>query len=495
MRPHSAVEFDARALDVAERLRRAADHARRKARSLRRPVLAWAATQISPIDPLRAFAYSDASHRILWARPAEQFRLLGIGSAWTSSPKGPGRFEQAAAAWSACVDDAVSDDTDRSAVGAGPLALAGFSFLAEAPAGPEWDSFPSAAVVVPRLSVCNSGDACWLSVAVTVEPGERAEVDETMAHLRTIVDAAGRGSGDGAAEAGGGPPVLDELPLADRWKAAVGRAAQAVRDGQLRKIVLARAINVTGLRARPATALRRLSADYPNCAIFAVARGDRCFLGATPERLVRIRDSRVNTAAVAGSAPRGGTPDEDERLGEALLKNPKDRLEHAVVVDMLREVISEACDDVTTAVGPTLLKVANIQHLETALAGRLRERLSILELAGRLHPTPAVGGLPRDRALGWMREHEELERGWYAGPVGWIDRRGEGEFAVAIRSALMHGNRARLFAGCGIVADSDPDQEYAESWLKLRPMLSALGVNDTGVPAARFPGASRGEVL
>jgi len=183
------------------------------------------------------------------------------------------------------------------------------------------------------------------------------------------------------------------------------------------------------------------------------------------------------------------------RAGARLLKNPKDRLEHAVVVDMLREVISEACDDVTTAVGPTLLKVANIQHLETALAGRLRERLSILELAGRLHPTPAVGGLPRDRALGWMREHEELERGWYAGPVGWIDRRGEGEFAVAIRSALMHGNRARLFAGCGIVADSDPDQEYAESWLKLRPMLSALGVNDTGVPAARSPGGSRGEVL
>lgn len=178
--------------------------------------------------------------------------------------------------------------------------------------------------------------------------------------------------------------------------------------------------------------------------------------------------------ALAGSAPRGSTPEEDRRLGEGLQVSAKERIEHAIVVDALRAALADIAPRVVVSSVPELLKLQNVQHLRTRLAVELTHPRTVLELVERLHPTPAVGGLPRDAALGWIAEREGLDRGWYGGPVGWVNRRGEGEFAVAIRSALLRGEEALLFAGCGIVADSDPDQEYAESWLKLQPMLSAL---------------------
>ena len=179
-------------------------------------------------------------------------------------------------------------------------------------------------------------------------------------------------------------------------------------------------------------------------------------------------------AAVAGSAPRGGSEEEDARLGRLLLAGAKDRLEHALVVDALRDVLAKISTAAPSTAETVLLKLGNIQHLYTPLTAVLQGRHTVLELAGLLHPTPAVGGVPRAAALRWISDHERLDRGWYAGPVGWMDRRGNGEFAVAIRSALLQGTEALLFAGCGIVGDSDPDQEYAESWLKLRSILPAL---------------------
>ncbi len=486
MNRHRGIESDSRAVDIAARLRRAAELAARKARTLRHPVLAWATMKASALDPIEIFARSRASDRMLWLRPNARFGLAGLGSVWTFSGSGQGRFEDAASAWRACVAEAVGDDSDPRAGGPGPLALGGFAFAPDGPVGAEWNGYPAAELAVPALCFWHAGDACHATLALMVGPNGDAQVDATLAYLRAITDPATH-THDTAVESGGLEPVVEEIPRADRWKATVERGAQAARDGLLRKVVLARALNVRGIRTGPAAALRTLRADYPGCAVFAAARGDRCFLGATPERLVQIHAGRVSTSAVAGSAPRGSTPNEDRQYGEALLRSPKERLEHAVVVDVIREVISEVCNEFTLPASPTLLKVANIQHLVTPLAGHLREPLSVLGLAGRLHPTPAVGGFPRDRALRWINDHEELERGWYAGLVGWVDRQGDGEFAVAIRSALVRGDEALLYAGCGIVAESDPDQEYAESSLKFRPMLAALRLDGAvgGLAAGR----------
>jgi isochorismate synthase len=274
---------------------------------------------------------------------------------------------------------------------------------------------------------------------------------------------------------------VDDLLPRWEWEALVEDAARACRTGALEKVVLARAVRA---RAQapfdPAVALERLRDAYPNAYVFAVARGPRCFLGATPERLVRLRDGAVDAACLAGSAPRGETPEEDARLGTALLASVKDRAEHAVVVRSVRAALEGVCSDVHSPDVPRLLRLRNVQHLYTPVDGQVSWPTCVLDLVQRLHPTPAVGGYPREGALRFIRAREGLDRGWYAGPVGWLDRRGDGEFAVALRSALLHGAEATLFAGSGIVAQSRASDEYAETCLKLHPMLNALGTEAVG---------------
>ncbi len=227
-----------------------------------------------------------------------------------------------------------------------------------------------------------------------------------------------------------------------------------------------------------ANALRRLSESYRDCFVFAVGSGERCFLGATPERLARVRDGLVCTMSMAGTIRRGATAYEDDALGDYLLGSVKENIEHASVVRAIVEALGELCDDLDVGRSPSLIKLGNLQHLYTPVSGRLSGDHTLLDVIERLHPTPAVGGRPLDLALQLIREREGFDRGWYAGPVGWIDQNGDGDFAVALRSALLRGSQATLFAGCGIVADSNPEREYAETCLKLKPMLSALNAAD-----------------
>lgn len=263
---------------------------------------------------------------------------------------------------------------------------------------------------------------------------------------------------------------------AAHWQASVAEAADAVRRGEFAKVVLARAERLEAEAPFDvAAALGRLRAAYPTCYVFAVARDDAVFLGATPERLVRLQGGEVRATCLAGSTPRGATREEDAALGAGLLASAKDRLEHAIVVEALRDALDGLCDEFEMPDEPTLLSVRNVHHLYTPIVARPRDGVTLLDLIERAHPTPAVGGAPRDVALRFIREREGLDRGWYAGPVGWVGVDGGGEFAVALRSALVRGAEATLFAGCGIVADSDPATEYAESMVKLRPMLGALG--------------------
>jgi isochorismate synthase len=203
------------------------------------------------------------------------------------------------------------------------------------------------------------------------------------------------------------------------------------------------------------------------------------FLGASPERLVRLHGGLLATSCLAGSIGRGADADADQALGARLLSSAKDLTEHAVVSEMLAESLAPICESLEVAPQPGLLRLSNVQHLYTPIHGTLAlrpdgTRPCILDLVARLHPTPAVGGYPRSEALALIRRLEQLDRGWYAGPVGWLDHYGEGEFAVAIRSALLRAGEANLFAGCGIVGNSDPESEYRESCLKLKAMLGAL---------------------
>lgn len=469
--------------EVAASLNRCVQTAAGRAVRLHRPILAWASGSIDALDALHLYdaARGVGRPRGVWMRPDADSSIVAIGSAWEHVGGGAGRFKAAASAWRTLVADAVGDGGPG-----GPIAMAGFAFSPDAAPGPDWEGYPSGVLTLPALMVRHTPAGTALTLSALVDPHGRALGADAslLALLWQAHRAAAREDADraDARTERHRLRIVEARPEAARWKAAVADAVGAIRNGALRKVVLARQISVDGVCAGETEVIGRLRRDYPGCAVFSVARGEKCFAGATPELLARVRDGRVTTGALAGSAPRGATGEEDRRLGEALLASVKERVEHAVVVDDMRRIIEGVCADVSVGAAPALLRIANVQHLFTPITGRLGDHLCILDLVERLHPSPAVGGSPRDEALAWVRAHEGFDRGWYAGPVGWIDQAGEGEFAVAIRSALLRGREALLFAGCGIVADSDPDLEYAESQLKLRSMLSALGGSSPPAP-------------
>jgi menaquinone-specific isochorismate synthase len=262
------------------------------------------------------------------------------------------------------------------------------------------------------------------------------------------------------------------VPAEAEWADGVRRAVAAIRDGAIDKVVLARALDVTAPAALdPRAVAARLAARFPSCFTF-VCDG---LVGASPELLVRRLGRHAESLVLAGTIRRGGDPDEDAALEQQLLASSKDAVEHRIAADSVREVFGAVAADMVSDGTPQLLRLANVTHLATHVEAWLAaDPPSALDLAARLHPTAAVGGTPRPEALAMIAELEVAPRGRYAGPVGWVDARGDGEFAIALRCAQLCGDTARLWAGAGIVAESDPDAEVAETTAKFDAVLSAL---------------------
>jgi menaquinone-specific isochorismate synthase len=257
-----------------------------------------------------------------------------------------------------------------------------------------------------------------------------------------------------------------------QWCAAVAEATDRIRAGALDKVVLARSIEVLADAGfRPGPILSHLRRTFPSSLLFSVEG----FLGATPEMLVERQGDVVRAHPMAGTAPRSGDADTDARLASALLASSNTLAEHRHTIDMVHDTLLPWCSYLDEEAEPSIVAMANVQHLATRLEGQLSApAASVLELVAALHPTPAVGGMPRDAALHLIEELEDLDRGRYAGPVGWVDTAGNGTWAVGIRSAQLSGHTARLFAGVGVVADSDPETELAETRAKLQTMLGAV---------------------
>jgi isochorismate synthase len=421
-----------------------------------RPVLASATVPSNPFDPISVFTDAvNIESRALWLRPATGEAVVAIGAAHSLTGFGNQRFRQLSAAWRELVDDALID-TDAPV---GPLLVGGFSFDPRRKPTELWDGFPDARMLVPERQLALRAGAAWLTTNLIAEPDtRRKQAPANVAHLR---------------------PAHAQLGLASEpWQERIADLARGIREGTLglEKVVLARAHESQPTRSLGA-ALRTLARDYPSCTIFAFAYRDACFLGASPERLISLHHGAATTMALAGSAPRGTTPEADQRIADRLLGDHKERLEHALVVAALRGALDEVCTRVVVDAEPRVHKLTNVQHLLTAIRGQVEPGRSVLDLVEQLHPTPAVGGLPGARAAEIIRDCEDLDRGWYAGPIGWMDVKGDGEFVVGLRSGLVRQDRATLFAGCGIVGESDPATEYAEWGWKLRPMLGALGIH------------------
>jgi isochorismate synthase len=466
-----------------EDLRRAAaclELAVRRARRLGQPVLASITIPLGEeVDPSAAVAAARIPGEpwFLFEQPDRGRRALaGMGEAIALQAAGADRFAAVAERWRSLAASAVTEPVAGRIPG-GPLALGGFAFAPDGGGAPHWRGFKPASLSVPEVLITRTelaGEiAVRLTLSVLAHPDDLPE--QLLERLRRR----------SATLKPGSLPMLDPAPTGhfqvasamppEHFEAAVTRATQMIAAGELQKIVLAREVQVHAPAAYdPLAVFGVLRCEFPSCFVFCIGRGNSTLVAASPELLVRREGQRVSTLALAGSTRRSADPAVDDHLGEQLLRDHSYRQEHAIVARRIERTLKPHSVWVTAASEPELVRIANIQHLATPIRAQLAAPMDALELAGLMHPTPAVGGEPLHRAAPLIPALEGLDRGWYSGPVGWVDTTGDGEFCVALRCALLHENIARCYAGNGIVRDSDPAKELAETEVKLQALLPLL---------------------
>lgn len=339
---------------------------------------------------------------------------------------------------------------------------------------------PLAVAAIPFADDAPAEAAIPARAAIRRTPGETWQLDVTAEGLAPLDSSRERWTGRALPHAAFDEMQLRPDPEPDEYAAAVERATKRIRARELRKIVLARSLIVDAGRELDAKQLLwRLRAVDPDCYAFATMPYGRppgaVLVGASPELLVRRRGREVQATPLAGSAQRFGDPVRDRASADRLFRSEKEREEHHVVVEDVAHVLGAFCDELEHPHEPELLRTANVWHLATPFRGRLHDpKVGVLEIVAALHPTPAVCGTPREEAREALAELEPFDRGVYAGPVGWVDADGDGEWAIALRCAEITGKTARLFAGAGIVADSVPEAEVDETERKFRALLDAL---------------------
>lgn len=422
----------------------------------------------APEAPLERLwqAWPDAE-AVLWDPPGGD-ALAGVGSAVAVEASGPQRF--------ATLEEAVAAATGKTESvampGCSPVSprfVGGLAFAPEGASEEPWRPLGEAYLVIPRWGYRRTAAGGQLTLALA--PGQRPRREELTGeydHLCRVLAC------DTPQVAVDRELEIREEPSARAWAAGVERARREIVAGSLTKVVLARRLVVTaGVPLRPEELLANLAAHERGLYRFGLRRGGRAFLGASPELLVARAGREVRSEALAGSAPR--------ECGEALpagelLGDPKQEEEHRLVVEAVRDALAGVCGELVFPPRPAIRLLRHLAHLHTPFTGTLALPVSVLSLAALLHPTPAVGGVPREAALELIGASEEVSRGWFAGPFGVMAGNGDGELAVALRCALVIGERAHVWAGAGIVADSDPEAEVEETAVKAAAALAALGL-------------------
>jgi menaquinone-specific isochorismate synthase len=428
-------------------------------------VLTWPVPRVPSERLLSAETEGEA---LLWAPPGEG-EVCALGAAFTLAASGPDRFsaieQQARAVWPLL--DATGADKS-----APPLCFfGGFAFQPGRAASPPWTGFGDARFVLPQLSYLKGAEGAWLRLIVRASELSSAGPCAALAErLRRSLQALFAPSPIGPSEAV--RTLAREERTAEDWAALIAAIREEIASGRAQKIVAARRVSLTLDRElSPALVHAHLRGDAPESTRFAFRFAGSTFLGATPERLLRKIGPELTTEAVAGSISA-----DDAASASRLLESGKDSREHEFVVSEILRLLAPLTHELTPG-KREVHRLRTVLHLRTPIRGRLREASHVLELVGKLHPTPAVGGVPTQAAIDFITAHEPDERGWYAGPVGWFDAAGDGRFVVALRSGVVTGKRAELYAGAGIVRDSNAPSEFAETRWKLAALLGALGVS------------------
>ncbi len=447
------------------------------AKKLGRPILISEVHNIDTIDPLFFFNRGRERYfgeRFYWKDPSEEAVLVGLGiSNQIQSDQATDRFFHVEEEWKKFLKDSLIFNPYQES-GLGPVMFGGVSFDPLKGKTPLWSKYADSLFHIPKYMLTIVKGQTFLTTNIVCTPNDDVTLFEKViserAQLLTSLEQ------DLDCNTGKLLHTKEIAPI--QWKQSVDEVAEELKTGSLKKVVLARELRlVFDEKINSEAILENLYHQQRDSFIFVFESNGDCFIGATPERLVKKQGNSVFSTCLAGSIRRGKTVVEDESLGQTLLNDQKNLIEHGYVVEMIKAALEESCEEIILPDKPQLMKIRDIQHLYTPVIGKCQKDASLLLLVERLHPTPALGGLPKQEAVEKIRQVEELDRGFYAAPLGWVDYRGNGEFSVSIRSGLIQGNEASLFAGCGVVADSDSESEYLETSLKFRPMLRALGGN------------------
>ncbi len=435
--------------------------------------ISLAVRHIAPLAVLESIYEPEELHFYI-ERASDEEALAGAEAVVEARFNGPDRFEQVKAFSDEILENTIAVG-DLSEPFTGPHFFTAFAFddcVAEGSA------FPAATVFLPRWQVSRSKGKYGAVANLRIDPD--TDVDLLVARVWGAYSKFGAfdyTSEEGALQAQPEPKVVSRTELApDHYAQAVEAALAEIRSGAYEKIVLARGVELKADKAwQPLNALNRLRERFSGCFTFSYGGGQAgSFMGATPERLLQIRDGHLLTEAIAGSAPRGATAGEDAKYARGLLESVKDQHEHAYVRDSIIRRLANLGVEAKAEAAPRLLPLANVQHLRTPIKAEVGETVHLLDMLSDMHPTPAVGGTPREAAVPRIKDLERIDRGLYAGVVGWFNHLNEGEMVVSIRSALIEGDSARLYAGAGIVEGSDPDKEMRETEMKLHALLDVL---------------------
>jgi len=425
--------------------------------------------------------------RFFWGEANGGLTLAGFGIAADLSAWGQDRFSQIQAQAEALFAAAVIHDANQAL--AGPRLFGGFSFIDNFTPDNTWSIHYPAQFILPHYQLAQQDGQSWLTLNAILPSDEAPEtlLPELQAALQTrltllqnpVTLSPGHQVTWSPLHLVTPSPLHLHYPMSYKdWAAMITHATQTMRRGPLNKVVLSRVCEIRyAQKVDVDGALAYLNASYPDCYRFLFEpRPFHAFYGATPELIVGVNGRSLTTMGLAGSIGRGKTSAEDDALAQELLNSAKNQHEHALVVQSIRRRLAPLASELTIPDQPGILQLGYIQHLYTPIQATLKQADGVLPILQNLHPTPALGGQPRELAMPFISQAEPVPRGWYGAPVGWLDHHLDGAFGVAIRSAITQDRRVWLYAGAGIVADSDPQAEWDETALKFRPMLHALGM-------------------
>jgi menaquinone-specific isochorismate synthase len=428
---------------------------------------------------------AEGQERFFWQNGRDQTLIAGFGIAVQLMAWGAGRFQEIRRKTETIFREAarLADQPDLAA----PRLFGGFAFRNDFTPDNTWAVFHPAHFILPHYQLVTSGERSWLTINALLPEDDdlvdiRAQLHEALiARLAALYQARDTTLERSSIRS----TVRSSYPMTyQSWNDSIDEAILRINNTKLEKVVLSR---VCELRSKEridiCRALSYLNQHFKECTRFLFEpRPYHAFFGATPELLVQTSGSQIRTMALAGSMQRGADPSEDAAMVQQLFNSEKDRHEHILVLNSIRRRLEPFAAQLEVPGQPEIYTLSYIHHLLTPIKGQLKHSTGVLPLVEALHPTPALGGSPRDLALEFIRHAESVPRGWYAGPIGWIDSNMDGEFGVGIRSAVAQDRRVWLYAGAGIVADSDPKKEWLETALKFQPMFSALGLQTERAP-------------